>query len=546
MTISASFVRIVLVLLVGIGFSQNGQAQTQMPPAWLGARSIGSGDVGAFGFPLVPDGTGNAYQLGTFSNTTTIAGTVYTSQGSSDAFLAKYDAAGNLLSLRLFSTADYERASNLVVDAAGNVYFSLMVSSPVALDNTTTINAGQYVVCYSARGTATWAQPVDLGGDSIGVDALGHVFVAGLFQDMFFLGNNTLTTPGTGRHGLYLARLSAATGAVESLQMPGYYPPAKGAVFNYYTPAITVAPSGEVFLLNVFGNRIIIGTDTLTTRGWDDVLIAKFTAQGTREWTQQYGGPSIEAVAQAVADASGNLYLTGSFRETASFGPFSAISAGDYDGYLVKYSPQGTAQWVQTGGGPHNDFWNGLTLDTAGNPYITGSFYESARLGSSTLASTGRDDLLVAAYTAAGQLRWVQQAGGSASDEGYDIYTDAAGQVYVNASTQGVCPVGPSTITATARFENFLARLGSTTLAALAARPTTLNFYPNPASSTLHVTGLPVGTRVQVLDALGHLARETTVSAAAQVSVRGLAPGLYALRATDARGQRLAGKVMVE
>ena len=58
--------------------------------------------------------------------------------------------------------------------------------------------------------------------------------------------------------------------------------------------------------------------------------------------------------------------------------------------------------------------------------------------------------------------------------------------------------------------------------------------------------GLPAGTGVQLLDALGRVARETTVSAAAQVSVLGLRPGLYTLRATDARGQQLSARLAVE
>jgi hypothetical protein len=51
---------------------------------------------------------------------------------------------------------------------------------------------------------------------------------------------------------------------------------------------------------------------------------------------------------------------------------------------------------------------------------------------------------------------------------------------------------------------------------------------------------------VQVLDALGRVARETTVSAAAEVSVLGLAPGLYTLRATDKQGRQYAARLGVE
>jgi hypothetical protein len=50
---------------------------------------------------------------------------------------------------------------------------------------------------------------------------------------------------------------------------------------------------------------------------------------------------------------------------------------------------------------------------------------------------------------------------------------------------------------------------------------------------------------MQLVDALGRVARDTHVAAAA-VSVRGLPPGLYTLRATDAHGCTYASRVAVE
>ena len=62
----------------------------------------------------------------------------------------------------------------------------------------------------------------------------------------------------------------------------------------------------------------------------------------------------------------------------------------------------------------------------------------------------------------------------------------------------------------------------------------------------VHLPALLLGTRVQLLDGLGWVVRETAGGTAAQVSVRGLAPGLYALRATDAQGRPCAGRMAVE
>jgi hypothetical protein len=107
---------------------------------------------------------------------------------------------------------------------------------------------------------------------------------------------------------------------------------------------------------------------------------------------------------------------------------------------------------------------------------------------------------------------------------------------------------GPVAVrTATALVTSAPVIFQPTTITAVsAARSLPLGLYPNPATTTVHVPGLAAGSCVQLLDALGRPVRTATVTAAAQVSVSGLAPGLYTLRATDTRGKQLVGKLVVE
>ncbi|MCB2408785.1 T9SS type A sorting domain-containing protein [Hymenobacter lucidus] len=530
-------------ILCSLALSAGARAQTT-PPAWLSARSIGNSQFSsAYPAPVV-DKDGNTYRAGTFSAAVTIAGSQYACLGSSDAYVVKLDAAGNQLWLRLFSTSAYEFASGLALDKAGNVYVNLAVTNRTALGNNVTLDGGSYVVRFSPLGEPAWAQKT--GPTTIAVDDQDHVYLTSTFQNTYSLGGTTLQNPGTGLHAQYLGRLSATTGAVQLLQLVGHYPPPGPARFNYYSPMIAVAPAGNVFLLNRFEERIIVHADTFTTRGFGDVLITRYTSQGGYEWVRQYGGAGRDYLEQAVADASGNLYLTGSFDQTATFGTLTATTTGAYDAYLVKYSTEGAAQWVQTGGGPSSDYWNALTLDAAGNPYVAGTFFNQAKVGTAALVGAGSNDIMVAAYTAAGQLRWVQQAGGPANDASYGLGIDAAGIVYLYGDTPAACSFGAATVTAASRVENYLARLASTPLATKDARPQALGLYPNPATDRVQLPALPTGTRVQLVDALGRVAREAVVSAAGQVSVRGLVPGLYTLRATTTQGQALTGRLVVE
>ena len=164
--------------------------------------------------------------------------------------------------------------------------------------------------------------------------------------------------------------------------------------------------------------------------------MAKYGAQGTFEWVQHIGGAGYDVVRDGVVDAAGDLYTTGYFAGPVTFGNLTLPSFGLSDGYLAKYSPQGTIHWVQPGG---NTGLYDVSLDAAGNPYVVGGFTRKAQFGSVTLISAGGSDVVVAAYTAQGQVRWVQQAGGSGSEEGYHLGLDARGDIYVLGKFSGSC-----------------------------------------------------------------------------------------------------------
>jgi hypothetical protein len=245
-------------------------------------------------------------------------------------------------------------------------------------------------------------------------------------------------------------------------------------------------------------------------------------------------------------DAAGNLYAAATFVGPATFGSTTLPGAGDIDGCLVKYSPQGTMDWVQTLAGSGPDGFGSVTLDAAGNPYAAGNFSSGATLGTLTLPNAGARDILVAAFTPQGQLRWKQQAGGAGSDSPNHLNVRGNGDLHLMGRFGNNCVFGPLSLTTAAASESFLARLSSSTLATQAAQPQELPLYPNPATSQVYLPSLPAGTRVQLLDALGRISRETTLTPAATVSVQGLAPGLYTLRALTAQGQHFAGRLAVE
>ncbi|MEZ4905193.1 MAG: SBBP repeat-containing protein [Spirosomataceae bacterium] len=98
---------------------------------------------------------------------------------------------------------------------------------------------------------------------------------------------------------------------------------------------------------------------------------------------------------------------------------------------MVKYNSGGIFQWVQKGGGTSSEWGQGIATDGSGNVYVTGFFNGTATFGATPITSAG-NDIFVVKYNSGGSFQWVQKAvGGTGSEQGLGIATDGSGNVYV-------------------------------------------------------------------------------------------------------------------
>ena len=143
----------------------------------------------------------------------------------------------------------------------------------------------------------------------------------------------------------------------------------------------------------------------------------------TEQWVARYDGPGgADDYAKAMTvDASGNVYVTGYSHGAGSF----------YDYATAKYDPAGTLLWVARYDGPggYNDQASAIAVDTEGNVYVSGQSY-------GTGAAT---DYATIKYNANGVEQWVARydGPGKGSDVVFDMTLDAAGNVYVTGESDG-------------------------------------------------------------------------------------------------------------
>jgi len=87
--------------------------------------------------------------------------------------------------------------------------------------------------------------------------------------------------------------------------------------------------------------------------------------------------------------------VTGIFRGTATFGSTTFTSRGSEDVFVAKVDPKGKFIWATSPEETAYPNWSGIAVDSIGNIYVTGYFYVTATFGFTTLTSKGLSDAFV-------------------------------------------------------------------------------------------------------------------------------------------------------
>lgn len=306
-----------------------------------------------------------------------------------------------------------------------------------------------WTVLPAAAFTLEWARQIGTSADgesghNVSVDGAGNVYFSG---------------GGPNGHTVFLAKYDAAGTLQWNVTAPG---------------ACTWGFCG--MSADNSGNAYVVAQTPLVDPGPPpDVLVTKYDATGSLQWTRQLGTPQQDIGNSVAIDGLGNVVIAGgtagalgttnpplnSDAFVAKYdaagnllwtrqphvgccggnGVISADSQGnvylafDDEGgpYLTKYNPLGQMQWMRQFDPTRstNSNVNGISTDALGNIYLTGSTN-----GYSGGTYQSRDAFL-AKYNSNGSQLWVKQFGTSSDDGGSGLSVDAMGGVYIAGTTWG-------------------------------------------------------------------------------------------------------------
>ena len=290
----------------------------------------------------------------------------------------------------------------------------------------------------------------------IATDASGNVFITGVFESTITFGMQTLvnhlTTCSNGCRDIFIAKYDTDGNLLWVQQA--------GGIDNEESTGITTDVSGNVFITGSFQGTAIFGTDSLTASGFvGDIFIAKYNTDGNLLWVQQAGGTGSDESSGISTDISGNVFITGDFRGTATFGTDTLTSFGSSDIFIAKYNTDGNILWVQQAGGIDADGGHDISTDIFGNVFITGSFTNTATFDTQTLTSFGGHDIFIAKYDADGNILWVRQARVDGKfDSVNGLTTDASGNAFITGFFERTATFGTDTLTSFGFYDIFITK----------------------------------------------------------------------------------------
>jgi len=154
-----------------------------------------------------------------------------------------------------------------------------------------------------------------------------------------------------------------------------------GSTSNNWGNSLALDASGSVFLTGSFDGVVDfdpgISVHNLTSSVGHDIYFAKYDASGNYVYAKSLSGSGFNDLSERIfLDASGNIFLCGTFDGTVDFDPGSGTqdhsSAGGFDIFLAQYDGSGNYIYAKTFGSTGIDIGWAAATDVSGNTYLTG------------------------------------------------------------------------------------------------------------------------------------------------------------------------------
>jgi len=388
--------------------------QTPCLDTWV-RRGGGTGTD--FGRGIDLDAQGNVYATGAMNGTATFGTTTLVGSGL-DIYVVKYDNQGNFKWAKRAGgsgdgttpgvSGDY--SDGLATDSDGNAYVVGWFDGTVAFDAINLVSGAQsdlFIAKYDSSGNVIWA--IKGGGDgldrAVSIDIQGDdIYVTGYFENTATIGGVVLNSAGDA--DIFVAKFKTSGTPVWVKQIRG--------LAKDEGDGISVKGS-KLYFTGFYSGTTYFEVDTLTGFSGRDFFVAQMDTAGNVDWVRSAGAAGDEQGLMAIADANGNVYVTGSAFTSNTFGlPFTSVGGADI--FLAKYNSSGGILWLKGLGSTGADIGTDLKFSSTGKILLSATYAGSITVGSTIISNPGGAGVLIAKYDENGNFLTARSGGGTGSD----------------------------------------------------------------------------------------------------------------------------------
>jgi len=289
------------------------------------------------------DPAGDVVLLGYFFSSIDLGGGVLQSAGFHDVFVAKLSAAGKHLWSKRYGDSDAQYAAAVAVDPAGDIVISGNFKGTMHFGPTSHSSEGGFyhgdvfLAKLSPKGDPLWSQRFGDGDEQrasdVAIDAKGNIVLGGWMLGNPGFGGGPLF--GTGGMDSFVAKFDMWGAHLWSKHIGD----ADDAAHSQYLNSVAVDSAGNVLLTGVFAGLTDFGGGPV--KGDDssysgDVFLVRLSPAGVHLYSKGYGDTEGQRPAAVVADGQGNAILGGEFYGQIDFGSGTLVSSGTWDGFIAK------------------------------------------------------------------------------------------------------------------------------------------------------------------------------------------------------------------
>ncbi|MBU2997577.1 hypothetical protein KO500_14100 [Cellulophaga baltica] len=194
---------------------------------------------------------------------------------------------------------------------------------------------------------------------------------------------------------------------------------------------------GNLYLTGYFSDTLTYKSETLVPKGVFGIFVAKLNSNNDILWLKSFGGSGLDEPSSIHVDQKNNIYITGTFYNTADFDPDPKkehlIYGGRGNGFILKLDDNGNFKWVNHIKGCKYETVHSLDFDKNNNVFAIGFYKCNLQINDSLISTTETkgQDTYILKLSDTGELLWTKTIRGTEYVQATEIIIDRDDNFYL-------------------------------------------------------------------------------------------------------------------